>query len=266
MNDPHGSLCDAMKQLVSRQLAIVFWVSAMASLTRAGPPFRTDDPKPVEYQNWEVYMASQMAGDSEGWSGTAPHVEMNYGAFPNLQLHIIAPLSFVAPAHGSARFGYGDTEVGVKYRFVEEAIWRPQIGAFPQMELPTGDSERNLGNGYTQLFLPLWIQKSWDLWTSYGGGGYLVNPGAENLDWWFFGWLLQYQLFSCLAVGAEVFHETVKEAGGDSDTHVNMGAIFDFNERFHLLLSAGSAVQGPRQFQGYIGLQWTWGPDKPDDD
>jgi hypothetical protein len=57
---------------------IVALATELAS--RAGPPFLTDDPEPVEYRHWEVYVASQLARDQGGWSGTAPQLEVNYGA------------------------------------------------------------------------------------------------------------------------------------------------------------------------------------------
>ena len=53
------------------------------TVVRAGPPFVTDDPEPVEYRHWEIYLASQHAKDKDGWSGTAPHFEVNYGVLPN---------------------------------------------------------------------------------------------------------------------------------------------------------------------------------------
>ena len=58
---------------------------------RAGPPFVTDDPEPVDYQHWEFYIASQHAETSDGWSGTAPHIELNYGVITNVQLHCRPP-------------------------------------------------------------------------------------------------------------------------------------------------------------------------------
>ena len=235
----------------------------MASLAWAGPPFVTDDPEPVEFQHWEVYFASQLAHDAEGWSGTSPHVEVNYGADPNLQLHIIAPAAFVVPPHGSTQFGYGDTELGAKYRFVEEAGCRPQIGTFPLIELPTGDHDRGLGSGETQGFLPLWLQKSFGPWTTYGGGGYWINPGEGNRNWWFTGWEVQREINSKLTLGVEVFHETSKQEGAGSTTGFNVGAIINFSELQHLLLSAGHSVQGPGEFRAYIAYQLTFGPGKP---
>jgi Putative MetA-pathway of phenol degradation len=227
---------------------------------RAGPPFVTDDPEPAEYQHWEFYLASQIEHESGEWSGTSPHVEINYGALPNVHLHLIAPLAFNAPSHGGTQFGYGDTELGIKYRFIQETTRLPKVGVFPIVELPTGDASRGLGTGHAQVFLPLWLQKSFGPWTTYGGGGYWINPGTDNRNWWFVGWLVQRQLTSKWTLGAEVFHETAKEAGGESDTRFNVGTIFDFSDTYHLLLSAGHTLQGPSGFQAYGAFQITWGP------
>ncbi len=248
--------------MVKEIAAIVISLIAIAHHAWAGPPFTTDDPEPVEYLHWEVYFASEVHHDPDGWSGTSPHLEINYGAAPELQLHLIAPVSFVAPAHGASRFGYGDTELGAKYRFFEETKRLPQIGTFPLLEIPTGDHKRGLGSGHEQIFLPLWLQKSSGPWTTYGGAGYWINPGAGNRNWWYFGWLLQREVYSGFTLGTEIFHETTSEAGGESDTKVNVGAIYDFNETYHLLLSTGHTVQGPGSFQAYVAFQLTFGPQR----
>ncbi len=38
------------------------------------------------------------------------------------------------------QFGYGDTPISFKYRFIQEDSkgWRPQVAAFPLVNLPTG--------------------------------------------------------------------------------------------------------------------------------
>jgi hypothetical protein len=230
-----------------------------------GPPYVTDDPEPVDYLHWEVYLATLFAADGEGWSGTAPHVEVNFGAAPNLQLHVIAPLMLDAPEHGHWHYGYGDTELGAKYRFVEESTWRPQVGTFPLVEVPTAYPDRDLGAGHVQLFMPLWLQKSVGPWTTYGGGGYWINPGAGNHDWLFIGWLLQRQVTDQLSLGAEIFHDTVSEVGGAADTRFNVGMVFDLSQLQHVLLSAGRGIVGSDQFQGYLAYQLTFGPGGPGD-
>jgi len=235
---------------------------AAATLTQAGPPFVTDDPEPVEYQHWEVYLGSQYQHASDGASGTLPHVEVNYGAMPNLQLHLIAPVAFDAPAGASRQFGYGDTELGAKYRLLDEGDDTPQVGIFPLVELPTGSAARGLGSGHTQVFLPVWLQKSFGTWTTYGGGGYWINPGAGNRNWWFTGWLIQKKVSTNLTVGAEIFHETAQSDRGESATKANLGLIWDLDDTRHVLASWGPTIQGPSGYQAYLALQFTLGPKK----
>jgi hypothetical protein len=226
----------------------------------AGPPYVTDDPEPVEYQHWEVYLASQLSHDRDRWSGTAPHVEVNYGALPNLQLHLITPLAFVHSPPGGSQYGYADTELGGKWRFLQEDSWQPQVGTFPLLELPTGDRERNLGSGHVQAFLPLWLQKSVGSWTSYGGGGYWINPGKGNRNWGFTGWQVQYQLLPAVTPGVEILHATAREAKGTAETRFNVGVVLDFSDVQHLLFSVGRGLQGPNTMQVYLAYQLTYGP------
>ncbi len=180
-------------------LAVVFFGGALAVL--AGPPFLTDDPEPVDYQHWEFYIASMHTQTAGGWSGTAPHIEVNYGVITNVQLHLIAPLAYDAPTEGGTHFGYGDTELGVKFRFIQETEHRPQIGIFPLLEIPTGSESDGLGSGHVQAFLPLWLQKSFGDWTFYGGGGYGINPGAGNENWGYGGVLGQRQITKKILLG-----------------------------------------------------------------
>ena len=108
----------------------------------AGPPYQTDDPEPVPYQHFEFYTFSVGTAVRGDTSGVGPAWEFNYGLVPNGQVHIIAPMSFDGPAGGPSQFGYGDTELGFKYRFIDEEEHgsRPMVGVYPLIELPTGDA------------------------------------------------------------------------------------------------------------------------------
>jgi hypothetical protein len=232
----------------------------------AGPPFVTDDPEPVGYRHWEVYIGSIHAHGRDGTAGTGPHVEVNYGAVPEVQIHLVAPFAYDHPAHGATQYGYGDTELGVKYRFIPERRSRPQVGIFPLLEIPTGNSSRELGSGHLQIFLPIWLQKSCGHWTTYGGGGYWRNPGAGNRDWWLVGWEIQRELSPSLTLGAEIFHATPDSEDGESSTSFNIGGFYNFDEGHHLLFSAGRGLHGPNLFSAYLAYQWTFGPGEATDD
>ena len=236
-----------------------------SAAARFGPPYNTDDPVPVDYLHWEIYLASQYLHTQGNVGGTGPHFEFNYGAAPNLQLHVIAPFAYNQESAGPSRWGYGDTELGVKYRFIQESKRGPQVGIFPLVELPTGNHSLGLGNGQAQFFLPVWLQKSWGDWSSYGGGGYWHNPGAGNRDYWFFGLQAQRQVSKPLSIGAEVFYRTASTVGGNNTTGFNVGGVWDFDEGHHFLFSAGSDVHGNSLGQFYVAYQWTFGPHEKKD-
>ena len=241
--------------------------------TFAAPPFETDDPEPVDLGHWEVYLASQLERTADGNVATAPHLEINYGALNNVQLHLIAPMAMYVPQTGASEYGYGDTELGVKFRFLQEGKALPQAGIFPLLELPSGDANRNLGSGTAQACLPLWLQKSWGPWTSYGGGGYWFNPGQGNQNWCFLGWEIQRDLADWLTLGAELFHRSPSTEAGQAPTAFNASGAFDapgqgtgfnvggqvnFGAHVHLLLSLGrDFFGGPNQLTDYLAVQWT---------
>lgn len=231
----------------------------------AGPPFRTDDPEPVPWRHWEVYIASTgFYSHLLGGFSTLPHVEVNYGPVPGVQLHMIAPMVISAPAGGPRAYGYGDTELGMKVRFHDQTKYLPEVGTFPLVEAPSGDAARGLGAGYTQVFIPIWLQKDWGgkpddpAWTSYGGGGWWRNPGPGNRNWFFFGWELQRNLSDKLMIGGEVFHEGANTTAPGGGTGFNLGGQINFSEHRHLLYSAGLDNQSGRSFIWYGAYQWTF--------
>jgi hypothetical protein len=190
-------------------------------------------------------------------------VEVNYGVIPNLQLHIIVPNAYSAPVAGPKTMGLGDIELGAKYCFLTQTKELPQIATFPLVELPTADQSRGLGSAHTQVFLPIWMQKDFDKWTVYGGGGYWFNPGSYNQNYGFVGGLLQRQITDNFALGTEIYHQTAPVAGAESSTVINTGITYDASEQDHILCSIGHTIQGQSGFVGYFAIQFTFGPDKP---
>jgi hypothetical protein len=234
-------------------------ILGITGIAYGGPPFVTDDPEPVELHHWEFYIASMHSELGGDWSGTAPHFELNYGAVPDLQLHTIVPLAYDSPPDGPVRYGWGDVELGAKYRFVQETNGWPQIGAFPLIEIPSGSERENLGNGHAQAFIPLWVQKSWGPWTAYGGGGYGINSFSGHNNWGYVGGVLQKQVLTNLLIGVEIYHQTLYQTDfPNQGTAFNIGTVYDFTDNHHLLFSIGRSIDGPIGFQCYIAYQLTF--------
>jgi len=222
----------------------------------AGPPFLTDDPEPVSFKHWEFYISSINTVHSDNWTGTSPHFEVNYGLIPNVQIHLLLPVNYSHTLHQKTDVGYGDTEFGLKYRFLSETENRPQLGIFPVIQIPTLKNPK-FSNGKTQLFLPVWAQKSWGKLTSYGGMGYNINPGINNKNWILTGWEIQYDFSPLIMLGGELYNRSPDTNASKSVTGCSVGGSINFTEKFHFIFSLGHSLINDNYLSSYFGLLWT---------
>lgn len=249
-------------------LAILF----LPRVVSAGPPFQTDDPDPIDYHNYEFYIFGGVDATGVEAGAIGPAFELNYGPWKNFHAHIIVPFGAVFPSNnpsyapygaGPRAFGLTDTETGLKYRFVQETKTRPMIGVYPMLELPTGNAGKGLGVGKGWGHLPIWAQKDFGSWTTYGGVGETINtaPGYRNFTYG--GWELQRQINKKVWLGGEVFShasEGIVTAQLHSASMIDFGGGYEFrNPGFQFLFAYGHSVYGPAENYAYLGLYWTWG-------
>ncbi len=105
------------------------------------------------------------------------------------------------------------------------------------------------------------MQKSFGEWTTYGGGGYWINPGAGNQNYWFRGWLVQRKLTEQLTLGGEIFHQTSVADGVTDSTGFNLGGYYDVTEHPHILFSAARGIQHAtetNELSWYLGYRFTF--------
>jgi len=220
-----GRLSRGAHATLRRAVVAVFAFCATCVPVLAGPPFFTDDPQPVDFSHYETYLFATGDRSDGATTKNGPAIEFNAGVLKNVQFHVVAPYTAVTGNGIPTASGYGDTEVGVKFRFVQETASRPQIGIFPMAELASGNAAKGLGNGRTWYRLPVWIQKSWGPWTTYGGGGVALNgaPGMQNYG--FGGWLIQRDLSPKLTLGGELFTQGASAAGGSGVHALQPGRV-----------------------------------------
>jgi hypothetical protein len=264
------ALAQILLGFVRIALAMALVLVACASAL-AGPPFLTDDPEPVPYHHWEFYTFMTEDWTRGADSATGPAIEVNNGVANNTQVHLILPEAY-ASQDGMHATGFGDVEAGVKYRFVTQTKYRPDIATFPLLELPTGDQSKGLGNGHTWGKLPIWMEKDSGPWTAYGGGGYAYNPVPGQRNYFFGGLLIQRTLSTALSLGGEVFLQGAQAQsvsvgteppGTRSSAIWNAGGTYNFTPDFSLLFSAGHSFQGDGNTVMYLALYRTWGPGSP---
>lgn len=253
-------------RLMKRLPTHALWLALLCLLclrpALAGPPFMTDDPEPVPFQHWEYYLSTIGTAGQGQFLYTGPHMEVNYGAAPGLQLHVLAPV--LTWAGGSppqpTQVGYGDTELGFKLRFFNDEKSHFEVGTFPLFELPTGNARRGLGSGFTQIFVPLWLQKTSAKghWTSYGGSGWWRNPGPGHRNWNYTGWELQRNT-NFGFIGGEVYHSTASTIGGRASAGFQIGGQLDFSQLQHFIFAVGHTVSGDPTTTWYAGYYLTIG-------
>ena len=224
----------------------------------AGPPYLTDDPEPTDTGHFENYL--YVLGTQAEGAFDAPEtgIEVNYGAFADTQLTWSVPLN-PNPGPGGMGIVWAPLGGGVKYRFMEEDEngWRPQAAIFPQISIPVGVAAHS--SPVSEL-LPVWLQKSFGGWTSFGGGGFTNNPGAGNRDFAIYGWALQHQLTNNLALGAEIFGQTRNSNDDAAATAIGLAALYDFSDRWHVVGSVNTGVVNAHEadrFSYNLALKWT---------
>ena len=249
---------DARRVRPSRLGAVL---SAIASLTAysawAGPPYITDDPEPTPTGGWENYLyvsGTNTPGTTAGQAG----VELNYGAASNLQLSLTVPENYVLS--NGLRGGGGDLDIGAKYRFLRSTgdSWLPDAAVFPAVTVPTG--ARGFGAGQASLFIPVWMEKDFGKWSTFGGGGYDVNPGVGRRDYVLAGWAVTRSFGEHLNLGMEIYHQTPTISGGAALTNLAFGVIYQMTKHWAVMASGGPGLQEPSRSgvsAFYISLQFT---------
>ncbi len=245
-------------------LAVLAFAGALASTSvpaSAGPPYQTDDPEPTAYRHYEIYVFGSYDADaSHAVGATLPSLEVNYGLMPNVQFSVTAPFAAARAPGLPMQAGFGDAEVALKVRFVQEGPGRPQASFYPAIVLPTGNASLGLGAGSPKVFLPIWAQKTNGSWTYFGGGGLWRNPGLGNRDYTFAGVAATHEVRDGLNVGAEIYHQSADTIGGSDSTGVGVGFIAGRGEHHALLASFGRGVHGSNTFHGYAAYELYLGP------
>lgn len=218
----------------------------------AGPPYQTDDPEPTELGHWEIYnfvTVDGRHGDFDGEGG----LDLNYGGARGLQLTATVPIAFSHSSRTGWHAGSGELELGAKYRFVNDEQRGWQAAVFPRLILPT--SAKGLGSNRVRLLLPLWAQKDFGGASVFGGGGYEINPGHGNKDFWQAGLAVTHDFGGTFSIGTEVTWQSADTRGGDNSTGVNLGLIRKLGGPYSLLLAAGPSFSGgATSYHGYAAL------------
>lgn len=211
-------------------------LASAASPALAGPPYLTDDPEPTDRGHWEIYNFAAGEGRRSAFEGDVG-LDLNYGAVDGVQLTATLPLSLSRASDEGWRGGSGDVELAVKYRIADEKRHGFTAAIFPRVILPT--AARSPGEK-ARLLLPIWAGK--DLgngFGTFGGGGFTMNPGPGNRDFWQAAVAVTKDVSKKVSVGMEITRQGPDTVGGTAQTRAGAGSIVKLSDRYALLMSAG---------------------------
>jgi hypothetical protein len=223
----------------------------------AGPPYSTDDPEPVDYRHYEAYLFGSGSRDHGGSSGAAG-VDFSYGARPDLHVNIVLPLAYERPQGAASSSGPGNVELAAKFRLAHQQRCGWDLSLFPRWIMAS--ATRAVGDQHHSFLLPVWVQKDWGPWSTFGGGGAALNHGDGGRDYTYFGWAITRQLLPSLQLGTEVFHRSATALDALPTTSVNIGLRYDVSEHLQLLGASGPGIQNAAQagtHSWYLALLFT---------
>ena len=230
------------------------WVLALAGIGLAapdvaGPPFVSDDPEPTEQGHWEIYGftgGTYVPGETDGAAG----FDINYGGAKDLQLTAVLPINYQTGTDGAV--GLGNIELAAKYKFLHQSKGTliPDVAFFPRAFVPTAG--RRFGTRRLSVLLPLWAQKDFGKWSLFGGGGYDINPGPGQRDFWLTGIGAQRAISDRFSLGAEVYRQTADADDARRFTALNIGALYRLSEHWSLIGSAGPGIEHARTQGRYV--------------
>jgi hypothetical protein len=233
------------------RLAGLLLLSAAAPAV-AGPPYLTDDPVPTDTAHWEIYAFTAGDGRRSTLDGEAG-LDLNYGPVKNFQLTATLPLGFSHEPGKAWSIGTGDVELGVKYRFLNDERSGISAAIFPRAILPTSTLASSEG---VRVLLPVWIGKDFAGGTSlFGGGGYEINPGSGNRNFWQAAIALTHDVSDRLSVGAEVARQGPDTTDATAQTRAGVGSIVKLSGHEALLVSGGPTwTDGKTGYHVYAAL------------
>lgn len=238
--------------MIRLRLGFALLALTVPRAAEAGQPFLTDDPVPTEPGHWQIFAPQfSAAGSGRQFDGVL-ETEIDYGAAPGVQLTLDVGSAYTHGA-GGWRWGVGDVRASLKYRFYDDGAGF-QVAAFPGLTLPTGT--HGMSAGRVTAFLPIWAEKDWGPWSVFGGGGYALNPGSGNRDYWTAALAVTRQVNGGLLVGAEVQRQGADAIGGHGSTGAGAGAIVHLSGPLSFHVSGGPTWSdgGGRGFHAFTAL------------
>jgi hypothetical protein len=229
---------------------------AVSAHAQGGPPLVTDDPDTPGNGNWEINAAIIAAKHQQHWDLAAPDLDINYGWGEHVQLKVDLNWAAADSANGSRMSGFGATDFGVKWRFVDQEKSGYALSIYPQLltNFSPSSAARGLTTNNREFFLPVEIStESGEFKFDAEVGRNFIQRGS---DAWAGGVIVAHSCGPNLECAFEL-HGVLTER--QLEPLVNFGVHWQIVKHVILLAAAGrefsSGTENSQGFLFYFGFQ-----------
>ncbi len=249
----------------SHALGLFFLLSFSMTTARAqgGPPYYTNDPGTPGPFDWEINVGYMPFFFSNQSVSHVPDVDINFGIGDRIQLtYENAWLRVQAPG-STTKFGLGQSNAGVKWRFYDGGEDGLAISIFPQVfaNNPNNAVRRGITSETQSFLLPAeFTKKIGPLDVDYELGYQFAHKGPDS---WIMGLVVGHEFTKKVEFDLELYSQGTFHPSASEPT-IDVGGRYKLHAPIILLLMAGRALEpasgNQSRFIGYFGIQFLLPP------
>jgi hypothetical protein len=155
----------------------------LSSSVFAARPLTTDDAGTVEKGKFQFETGFDFTRQDNHDREISPSLTISYGLLEKMDVGIGSGYLFVLPKEGENENGFGDTELKLKYRLLDERGWMPSFAVTGNLKIPTASESKGLGSGKTDFGINTIVTKNLSKrWVIHLNFGYtfLGEHGVNN--------------------------------------------------------------------------------------
>ena len=239
------------------------FAAAGCAFAQGGPPYYTNDPGTPGPRNWEINLGYEPFFYNNQSISHAPDVDINYGVGDRIQLTYENAWLRVKNLPEAARFGLGQSNFGLKWRFLDGGESGLSISIFPQgfVNNPNQSVRRGITPQSESFLMPVEFSRKFgpvDLNLELG-----YNFVHQGSDGWLVGLVAGHRLTKKLEVDAEFYNQSTVNPYASQPT-IDVGLRYRIHSPIVILLMSGRGLEPASNSQpyyvGYFGVQFLLPP------
>lgn len=236
---------------------------SLPSSAQGGPPYYTNDPGTPGHLNWEINVGYEPFFFSDESVSHTPDLDINFGVGDRIQLTYENAWLRVHNPSSAIKFGVGQSNPGVKWRFYDSGEAGLNVSVFPQFFLNNPDDavRRGITAASDSFLLPVeFSRKFGPVDVNWEIGYQFVHNGPDG---WLAGLVVGHDFTPKFEGDVEFYSQGTFHPSQGQPT-LELGARYKIHRPVILLFMAGRSLEPARPnqsyFVGYFGLQFLLPP------